>query len=45
MKKTKEGTFDGNLFCFLKVVTSFVYLLEGYGGSRNDDAKLGSFNV
>jgi len=45
MKKTKEGMVDGNLFYFLKVVTNFVCLLEGCGGSRNDGAKLGGFNV
>jgi hypothetical protein len=45
MKKTKEGTVDGNLFWFLKVVTRIVCLLEGYGGSGNDGAKLGGFNV
>jgi len=28
MKKTKEGTVDGNLLCFLKVVTNVVCLLE-----------------
>jgi hypothetical protein len=45
MKKTKEGTVDGNLLCFLKVVTNVVCLLERYGGLGNDGAKLGGFNV
>jgi len=45
MKKTKEGMVDGNLFCFLKVVISFVCLLEGYGGLGSDGVKLGGFNV
>ncbi len=32
-------------FCFLEVVSSFVYLLQGYVGWGSDGAKLGSFNV
>jgi hypothetical protein len=36
---------DGDLLCFLKVVSSFVCLLQGYGGSRSNDVELGGFNV
>ncbi len=45
MKKTKEGTVDGNLFCYLEFVSSFVCLLQGYVGSGSDGVKLGGFNV
>ncbi len=45
MKKTKERIVDGNLFYFLKVVSSSVCLLQGYAGSTSNGAKLGRFNV
>jgi len=44
-EKTKEGTIDGDLFCFLKFVSSFVCLLQGYVGLGSDGVKLGGFNV
>ncbi len=45
MKKTKEGMVDGDLFCYLKVVSNFVCLLQGYGRSRSNGVELGGFNV
>lgn len=36
---------DGDFFCFLKVVSSYVCLLQGYVGLGSDGVKLGGFNV
>jgi len=45
MKKTKEGMVDGDFFYFLKVVSSYVCLLQGYVGFGSDGVKLGGFSV
>jgi hypothetical protein len=45
MKKTKEGIVDGDLFCYLEFVSSFVCLFQGYIGSGSNCVKLGGFNV
>lgn len=45
MKKTKEGMVDGDFFYFLKVVSSYVCLLQGYVGLGSDGVKFRGFNV
>ncbi len=45
MKKTKEEMVYGDFFCFLKVVSSYVCLLQGYVALGSDGVKLRGFNV